>query len=268
MKKHPVDELFAKKLTEWEPRASSDLWKKIEARQAKPTRRLGGGYWFAAAGVSIALLSGYLVWQGKSTQPHTTGTEIARQEPAIMPQKEVEKLTIPADGAELMARVETSDPKNGSAGETSPAPEKTGVVMEENKATQQQESVRTLDEVEIAAIPRGEIKPETEIAGNDKLASTPAVEIPSVTKSEEPSKTRVIIAHIPTEGEASQDDQKSSKLIHILRQLKNAKEGEAVDWDVVGFNPKKLMARADQRLKTEEEKLSKQYQNLKEKTKL
>ena len=133
----------------------------------------------------------------------------------------------------------------------------------------QKEPIPVFDKVEIAAIPREEIRPETEIGVNRKLGVTPEVEVPTVNNGgEEPTKTRVIIAHIPTTEEADQDDQKSSKLLRVLRQLKNAKEGEAVDWDVVGFNPKKLMARADQRLRNEEEKLSKQYQNLKEKTKL
>lgn len=79
MKKHPIDELFAKKLAEHRQEPSQKAFEKFQARlQEKQTRRRGGvfainrnwGYYAAAAGVVAALTIGIL------SQRNTMDTQV------------------------------------------------------------------------------------------------------------------------------------------------------------------------------------------------
>lgn len=266
MKKHPVDNLFARKLSNWEPETSPDLWKRIEAKQKKETRRLGGWYWYAAAGIILTLLSGYLVWQSESFRLNNIGEKVAQTQTEAR-RKQDSGIENMIHKPELVADAQPEIAINDNNPEKKPIRQNTAS-SERNNLANQSKSVAAplLDKIEVAAIEREEIEPEPIAVDKGEIAVQLPVEASSIGKEiDEPSKTRVIIAHVQPE---EQNDQKSSKFSRILRQLKNAKEGEAVDWDEVGFNPKKLMARADERIKNGEEKISKQYQNLKEKTKL
>ena len=62
MKKHPVDDLFKRKLAELDKKPSSEAWLKIQER-TKSQRRAVGWVWYAAAGIAVTLMAGYLVWQ-------------------------------------------------------------------------------------------------------------------------------------------------------------------------------------------------------------
>jgi hypothetical protein len=79
MKKHPIDELFAKKLAEHRQEPSQKAFEKFQARlQEKQTKRRGGvfainrnwGYYAAAAGVIAALTIGVL------SQSNTVDTQV------------------------------------------------------------------------------------------------------------------------------------------------------------------------------------------------
>jgi len=272
MKKHPVDDLFARNLTDWQPKVSPELWKRIEDRQEKKSRHQAGWYWYTAASVALLLMAGYVVWESQSALRNGT-EDIAKIEQAQQPklrdsakpsQESTRKLT---NGAVKQVESKTlvddtnlpyQSPKVDALAESTVQPPK------------QQELDLISDRIEVAEIHKNETNPESLLPDIKPIASLPRVEAePKITKESEADqdKGRVIIAHIETEY-VIQEDPKSSKLIRILRQLKNAKQGEAIEWDEVGFNPKKLMARADERLRNEEEKVSKKYQELKEKTKL
>jgi hypothetical protein len=59
---------------------------------------------------------------------------------------------------------------------------------------------------------------------------------------------RVIIAEIQTasvEVEKPIQSTKEKRVRKIFRQLKNLKNGEEVNWEEVGVNPKQLIARVD-----------------------
>jgi hypothetical protein len=53
----------------------------------------------------------------------------------------------------------------------------------------------------------------------------------------------MVVNVIPEEDSLMQP--KTSRFTRVFRQLKNARAGEKVNWDEVGFNPKAVLARLD-----------------------
>lgn len=268
MKKHPVDDLFARKLTDWQPKPSAQLWDRIETRQEKVSRRLGW-YWYAAASVAILLLACYVVWQSEAVEISGSEREVATAE-------QMKPITQP----ETLAEVSPSDKATGlvSKGESREAISPNQVATQIRKVKISEEALGAksnatmgIDEkIHVAAIQKEVTAPESLIAENAEGTSPQPTAIQAEIIKEtfpNPSTGRVIVAHVEIAPQV-EDEPKSSKFIRVLRQLKNAKQGEAIEWDEVGFNPRKLMAHADERLKNEEEKVSKKYQELKDKTKL
>lgn len=274
MKKHPVDDLFARKLDDWQPKPSPDLWKRIEDRQEGRVRRLTGWYWYAAASVVLVLMAGYVVWQSQSKVLPGTNRELAKVKQIRQSKENASSLRdlSPDSGMTLSNRkleenesgvvvkdIRLTNPKMYMAAK-----------IKSNVQSQVQELDAVSDNVEVAAIQKKETDSESLIQDSKSKTSFQPLDIrPEIANESliDQAKERVIIVHIETD-DVNQEGQKTSKLIRILRQLKNAKQGEAIEWDEVGFNPKKLVARADERLRNEEEKVSKRYQELKDKTKL
>ena len=274
MKKHPVDDLFARKLADWQPKASPDLWNRIENQQQKENRRSAGWHWYAAASVLVILLAGYAVWENQSLVLSDKNRELSKaSQTQQSKENSLNKTPIPLDSVKLLAEVEEVKTETGAMLKKADSPDHSKQILaKSNMETPLQIQGRepALDRIEVASIQKKETAPETLIpASKGGIASLPpAGALAEISESfVEQEKGRVIIAHVETENVAD-EEQKSSKFIRILRQLKNAKQGEAIEWDEVGFNPKKLMARADERLKSEEERISKKYQDLKDKTKL
>lgn len=271
MKKHPVDDLFSRKLAEWEVTPSPEAWKKIEGRQGKVSHRQPVWYWYAAAGVVIAVLAGYGVWQNQVTSPKKVEGTLAHQTPE-QPLPEKQNQASVQAGDEFLTEKEMPVLAYKEKQIQPVDTEKKIQTQSPKKLVEQPADLSISPPVEeqVASITPMEIPQVHEGGKANAITSLPKVTPPTGIMGESQDKAtndRVIIAHIDTE-DLSAESQKASKFIRVLRQLKNAKEGEAVDWDEVGFNPKKLVARADERLKNEEEKVSRYYQNLKDKTKL
>ena len=65
MKKHPVDELFSRKLRDAEITPRDEAFQKFQQRLQTKERRIGWwqqGPWLAAAGVSLLLMAGGGWW--------------------------------------------------------------------------------------------------------------------------------------------------------------------------------------------------------------
>lgn len=273
MKKHQVDDLFARKLRDWQPKPSADLWKQIEDRQEGKIRRLAGWYWYAAASVALMMVS-YVVWISRSEVLPGTNREFA-----VVDQIRESKVDTAGNGASIANGRGALANSGIQENENRVLPQGMKVPRQSEQATAGKEYVvqpgvleaePVLDRLEVAAIQKIETAPESLVPDvKSKIVVHPLEVHPEITNESlvAQAEGRVIIAHIET-SEVGQEDHRSSKFIRILRQLKNAKQGEAIEWDEVGFNPKKLMARADERLRNEEEKVSKRYQELKDKTNL
>ncbi|SKC09728.1 hypothetical protein [Dyadobacter psychrophilus] len=268
MKKHPVDDLFKSRLSELEKTPSSAAWEKIKTR-TKKERRLAGWVWYAAASIVITLVAGYIVWNSERSNIETIGKEkrlavvskptnvAEEQKPEIVREVQVEVKENPVASSELAANVNRRPLKPSN--NVKPKAEKQ-INAEGQNQTAEPQNLATNDalvkEEPIAELPILEkVSPKTEEVLAAKVTPTPV----------EP--TRIVVVAVET-NDLDEEKPKSSKFSKVFRQLKNARAGEPVDWEEVGFNPKSLVAKVDDRLRNGEEKVSEKYHNLKEKTKL
>lgn len=268
-KPNNIDNLFARKLSNLERTPSPDLWQRIEQGQKKESRRLGGWYWYAAASVTILLMAGYLIWQNP-TQMDGLQEQMAQTEQVAKPGAEKsDSPTLQLNESEALAseqKTESVQPNDNRVA----AQTETYATAAKAAIPKQQETERTpvLEDVKIAKVEKIETNPEQLIAKIDEVKSLQPVDIqaPGTVLTDLPQK-RIIVAHIETE-DFDKEDQRPSKFLRVMRQLKNAKQGDEVEWDELGFNPKRILARADERLRNGEDKISDKYQELKNKTKL
>lgn len=270
MRKHSVDDLFKRKLSDIEKKPSSAAWEKIQAK-SKKERRLAGWVWYAAASVVIALMAGYVIWNRERSNIESIGdsNKVAnvRTKPETIQSVQVDGL-----------------PELTNALKNVQAPERKLASSKKKRKTQVSELVSQENAQQVASSKKAEILVPEKLAAIDVAvakennvetpnAITPNVEnIPKIEEAiaskvnptpAEP--TRTIVVAVQTDD---QDKPKTSKFSKVFRQLKNARAGERVDWEEVGFNPKSLVAKVDDRLRNGEEKVSEKYHNLKEKTKL
>lgn len=253
MKKHPIDDLFKEKLSEIERKPSSRAWERIESAQKKEDKKWIGWVWYATAGLFITLFAGYLFKMNVST-PLQTATLAQTGKMENAKEKELPKqpaqLVIPEIKEETVNVLAKAEPKREKVQEK---PSIEPAVIADSPA---------LEETQVAEVRPIENIPQVLPQNEIRVAE---VVVPVVEEKAEVSRTIVVAVHAPAEQEMGE---KKTRLGKIFRQLKNVKEGEAVDWNEVGFNPKAIVARVDDRLKQGEGKVSDKYQNFKERTKL
>jgi len=267
MKKHPVDDLFRNKLKDLERQPSDMAWARIAARHQKPERRLGGWVWYAAAGIVVVLLSGYLVWQqqqvpdngnmavvtGKAESPETKTVSQDTLKQADRPVDEAASDRNIASYEKPSANVQkTAVLQKGTRIQKAPYP----IIKGADLGTDQPQSFRT-EEIAVNTI-KSDLKPEpvkTNIT-QPQLA---------LNESKEENRTIVVNVEVPEEDN---EKPRQSRFTKVFRQLKNVRAGDPVDWQDVGFNPKIIVARVDETIRDKEESISEKYQNIKQKTKL
>jgi hypothetical protein len=71
---------------------------------------------------------------------------------------------------------------------------------------------------------------------------------------------------VNADNEITTADKKDKYINRLFKQLKNAKNGDRVDWDQIGFKPAKILARAESKLKTTQYDMSETYNSVKNKT--
>lgn len=286
MKKHPVDDLFKRKLEGLERTPSENAWLKIQEKQSARSRTAKSRPvvwgWYAAAGVAAAVMGGYLVWQNQQVnspggiQPQQTiaAAKPAQKDPAVSP---VENLNAPVEQLAVAEKkgnavVENAAKRLKQAYNT-PEITQTQVAKIEDTQTPiaQPEPVQNAPVValnEKLSVPVNTIQPEplkSPVAQDIKtLPDEPAV---SRVSKPEPEPTRTIVAVVETGTNETEEKPRNTRFARVFRQLKNARAGEKVDWDEVGFNPKNLVARVDDRLRNKDERSS-EKDHPKDKTKL
>ncbi|HEV7378512.1 MAG TPA: hypothetical protein VGN64_01860 [Dyadobacter sp.] len=253
MKKHPIDDIFKKKLEGIERKPSAAAWERM--KPAKEEKRLPLFVWYMAAGITVTLLAGYMIWMSEAGN---VGVELVTK---TSPPAQVEKPIIdPSVNADSMSAMKIDLIATSAKIPVKSRPDQETEKSSETKVIQPM--VANLEPVtrkETQAIDTSmepvypEIEPIREVAD-----ATPAVQ--------NEVESRTIVVNV-TEPKAEVEQEKSSRLGKIFRQLKNVKHGESVDWKEIGFNPKEVVARVDGRLRDGEEKVSEKYQNLKERTK-
>ncbi len=239
MNKHPVDDLFREKLSAFEKKPSSDAWNRISLGQSKRNTKLAGWIWYAAASVTLALIAGYSVWQ-QETAPTSEIAVVEKKQPIIIPQdnakavSEAQKNTIVvSEGGKSILR--TSSEIGVAIAKPDDSKEDQAFAMVEDPATEPVENNQL-------AIP--EIKAQDQVELTQNVANeTRETALPELKNAD-----RIIIVNV-TSGDDSLDQPKLSRFTRVFRQLKNARAGERVNWDEVGFNPKSVLARVDSKRK-------------------
>lgn len=262
MKKHPIDDLFSRKLRDAEISPREDAYLKLQERMQAKQRRIGGWWqqrpWLAAAGICLLLGAGWIVWTNNNSQTAT----IAKNQ--VVPQK-------PLDIPQNTEQMALSTKKEHARKKALPLP-----ATIESKVVQATQQTKALPLQEIEANKNTEIQVAQTVEPpiikkdlpiiNREVSSAIAQTSPSIADNKQPEKT--IVLQLPelketlvalnddeirnnspksSNAESTEDilskPQKSSRMAKVWKQLKNAKNGERVDWEEVGINPK-LLAKA------------------------
>ncbi|TDE12350.1 hypothetical protein [Dyadobacter psychrotolerans] len=267
MKKHPVDDLFKGKLADLERQPSDSAWKRIEAKQKKSERRLAGWIWYAAAGVAVVLLSGYLVWQqqqlsGSDGIAVISGKADSLSNKVISPDSSKEG-DLNVDQA-VSGREISSIQKPSKVEERSDLPQRIAIAQKTQLPASKEVRQELVPPVDMPAneIAVNNIKTDLEPEPVKTNISQPMV---ALNENKEENRTIVVKVEVPEEDN---EKHKTSRFTKVFRQLKNARAGDPVDWKDVGFNPKTIVARVDETIRDKEENISEKYQNIKQRTKL
>jgi len=251
MKKHPVDDLFKKRLASFEKKPSEQAWKRIQKGQKTKSRRMVAWVWYAAASVVLTFITGYLVWQSKDTISSPAGTnELARAvkvTPGIKPltdsisgKKEAVEETQIGNLSAVQAPVMAEAKGNKKEMERMP-------LVKTNARENKEDNQSQIQVAKIETIKTNEIqldKPDIQPSVVTEKVVPKAAELARV---EEKKPDRTIIVEVEEPVSETKDKSKPSRFARVFRQLKNVREAEPVDWDDVGFNPKSIIARADDR---------------------
>lgn len=285
MKKHPVDDLFKRRLEGLERMPSENAWLKIQEKQSARSRMVRGRSivwgWYAAAGVAAAVMGGYLVWQNQQgnspggIQPQQTiaAARPAQKDSVVSP---IENSIAPVEqvaAAEKTGNGLTNDQKDlkpakrvAEVAQTRKEPKQ--VIETPPADPEQNQGAPVVAIIEKPSVPVNTIQPEPVNApvaqGIKTLPDEPAV---SRVNKPEAEPTRTIVVAVETGTNEREEKPRNTRFARVFRQLKNARAGEKVDWDEVGFNPKNLVARVDDRLRNKDERSS-EKDHPKDKTKL
>jgi hypothetical protein len=280
MKKHPVDDLFKRKLEGLERKPSENAWLKIQEKQPVKSRPVVWG-WYAAAGVAAAVMGGYLVWQNQQAgspggiKPEQTiaAAKPVQRDSAVSPVENSK-----ASAEQLVAAEEKSNGLAGHQKDLKPASHIAELTQKDQASKQvierpaaAPEQTQNMPVVAIAEkpeVPVNAIQPEPiqkpVIQDIKTLPDEPAV---SRVSKPEPEPTRTIVVTVEAGTSEAEEKPRNTRFARVFRQLKNARAGEKVDWNEVGFNPKNLVARVDDRLRSKEDRSS-EKDHPKDKTKL
>lgn len=274
MKKHPVDDLFKRKLEGLERTPSENAWLKIRESQPANSRSVVWG-WYAAAGVAAAVMGGYLVWQSeqdvlpggiKTQRIVAAARPVEKKDLGTSPvenlNESVEHLPAAEKAGNALAENEDKNQKRASN-----APETASSRIAQTQRAEKHNIKVTIAQPEpepnalaVAIVEKPSVlvnatqaKP-AEIPVSQDIKTLPDKPAVSQVNKPEPEPTRTIIVEVETGTKEAEEKPRHTRFARVFRQLKNARAGEKVDWDEVGFNPKDLVARVDDRLRSKDEK--------------
>lgn len=258
MKKHPTDDLFARKLRQAEIKPRPEAWESLQARLQTKKVRLAWwqqrGPWLAAAGLSLLLIASWAVWQNRSTNE----VQVAQNEPPkTLPKQAVQ----PSNKAQTTPLTIEKNVAQNQVLKTTPRNVKPNDLRKNTIAIPTQKVAPNAMPSNLAQTPTNapetpQIKPESTPTAPTIAQIQPNLPQPVAQKTivlQLPEMPVAEIAEVPfPQSTPSKDNRKApSRFARILRQAQNAKEGQRVDWDEVGVNPNKLLAKVTRRNETE-----------------
>lgn len=244
MKKHPVDDRFARKLGEWSVTPSAEAWERI--RQAQDKRKplwQRKHLWFAAACSLLTFQTAYWIWSSYERQVVSEGnklTSVRRLEKGLNSGRlDSSESRLGDDFLPGLEALKVQKPPLLENSVQSPANAAAEMIAMEKEGSLPLVEVKedtTRREMEDLLVHEQEIAPDLPEKELAEVKPSPPV------NSKEPD--RVVIVHVAPREE----EMKPSRFQRVLRQLKNAKQGEPVEWSELGLNPKKLFVKADGRM--------------------
>ncbi|QRR03154.1 hypothetical protein [Dyadobacter sandarakinus] len=265
MKTHPVDDLFRSKLSDISKTPSNAAWEKLSAGTGKENKSKAHWWYGVAASLAMLVSIGYVVWNVEHEQRTGTHISLAQKQPQANDPKPTE---VPTDLPEAKSAVEVRPETSMTAVVAAGTDKKRHV--QELSAPQpniQESSIQKREELVTAVTPLESIAPIEINEKEQSMPKLPELAEQSVATATQEEVNRKMVVHIELPSEDGRKA-KESRFVKVFRQLKNARAGEKVDWEEVGFNPKRIIARVDDKLRNGEEKFSDKYQDIKEKTKL
>ena len=273
MKKNEIDKLFAERMAENEMKPRPEAWTKLESKLNQKKHRIGWfqyGYWLAAASVVLFMI-GFSFWNNKTdidTQVSVNqGDKILNNGGrSVKAQIEVE---IPryARNDKANAQNDKANTRNDKANTQNDKAniqndKVLAVIQTANKKTKKQ--LNNNAEVAQNQVPIKEVQPIQE--PKPRLESLPKVELPkteAIAALPTTPKEKVVVMQLPEvvlensvaviSGNNNElNTTKKSRLGKFFKQLKNLKNGEKIEWDEVGVNPNKILARANKTIEKEE----------------
>jgi hypothetical protein len=240
MENNSIDDLFRTGLSDLKRKPSSGAWSRI-AQQGGNTRGLGAGWYAAAAGVVLALLTGYLLWQAGSK-------ELAR--PPIAERSEIK--TIPhTETAKVGTKAGNHDVPAGDVIRGESRRKVVQLAASKQHLSREIDSPLSIERKEVdseighvSALQTISVAPALTEAESNQAYSASEL---SVKKQESAMPSRTIVINVSSTD--SLEPPRMSRFARVFRQLKNARSGERVDWEEVGFNPRGMLARADSKRK-------------------
>ncbi len=268
--KDKIDQLFSEKLEHFEVKPRAQAWDKLENKiKGKNKNRVIGWYRYAiAASVALILFVGGLSYFN-NFEPINTQPKLATNTSKV-----IEKESI-----NYHSSTNTIAVKEKATIENSITKKHFNQLKNFNKESQSKEVITqdlfVQNEVPITINPIIETKiPEQiieDIAENIPARLDKANEV--ATQKAEDLTIIFTVANFekptmsPTINDENMGNEKKSKyLTKLYRQLINAKNGDKVDWNEVGFKPAKILARAENKLKQTKNEINDSYQSTKNKT--
>ena len=278
MKKHPIDNLFSQKLKEAEIKPRDEAWEKLQLRMQTKQRRIGGwwqqGPWLAAAGVCLLLAVGWLTWRSNTTVEAGLAQHSGKIKAKTAQPKEAPKVQDEAPVKEPVAEPEqvathinepesVKEPIRQSTHKALPELKSTAATVLNSQpavAVKQPEEQKGPTQIEKENLSVGPVQTPQTVAqaatapSDDKpVAKTVILQLPELRETLMAAAAKEVgteqgIKEGDEAVESSENilnkPQKSTRMAKVWRQLKNAKNGERVDWEEVGFNPNKMLAKA------------------------
>ena len=276
MKKHPVDELFSRKLRDAEITPRDEAFQKFQQRLQTKERRIGWwqqGSWLAAAGVSLLLMAGGGWWLMSQPADSTVATvEPSVKKTIATPQtKGSESPPISAEASQAIATRETvPQPTNKtSVGAVQQAVAKAPMQKREETKLETLPSIQESQIAQVVTTPTATVEPQRPVKVEEAVKTmsltnavaevakpvekTVVLQLPALKENNQSKEALVAFNEVQSNPSASTPSfdndvlnkpRKSTRMAKVWQQLKNAKNGEKVDWDEVGFNPNKLVAKA------------------------
>lgn len=269
---HPIDKLFADKLAAAQQTPRKEAWAKLEGRLAQQQRQRAGAWWYAAAAsVAVVALAGWWLVQG----PLDSSRQLATRQVEKLPAKTSkfatggektpsETNTIATNQTPVEAQnksIEAAAPSGKSGnrtpqvGEWQPSIAPTRDLQVPQVAAQQRPSVddHTTPTANPTVVPSVEPTKPISISNTPTVAYQQTQPVAPVLKENNTTivmnlnESQSSLLDTPLSTTETTKTKKSSKLVRLFKQIRNAKDGEKVDWKEVGFDPTKILARADEK---------------------